>query len=105
MVVRLNTLILVGRSATPSLVGRVHLDRHVQYVVHVVHVRGRTIQKARVLAAQRATSISGLVAQEIEKLVGEQESYERAKQHALKMLDQGFHLGGVRASRDELHER
>jgi len=81
---------------------RTHLD-HKQNLT--ITLDRRTIQKARVLAAQRATSISGLVAQEIEKLVGEQESYERAKQHALKLLDQGFHLGGVRASRDELHER
>lgn len=66
----------------------------------------QTIQKAKVIAARRSTSISGLVARQIENLVGEEEAYERAKQRALALLDQGFHLGGkVRASRDELHER
>jgi len=66
----------------------------------------QTIQKARILAARRSTSISGLLARQIEILVGEEEAYERAKQQALAMLDQGFDLGGViRASRDELHER
>jgi len=64
------------------------------------------IYKAKVLAARRATSISGLLAEQIELLVGEDEAYERAKRQAFLLLDQGFHLGGaIRASRDELHER
>jgi len=66
----------------------------------------RTIQKAKVVAARRSTSISGLVARQIEILVGEEEAYERAERQALMLLDQGFHLGGeVRVTRDELHER
>jgi len=65
-----------------------------------------TLQKARVLAARRATSISGLLAEQIETLVGEEEAYERAQRQAMTLLDQGFHMGGViRATRDELHER
>lgn len=64
------------------------------------------IQKARIIAARQFTSISGLVARQIETLVGEEEAYERAKQRALALLDKGFHLGGtIRVSRDELHER
>ena len=71
----------------------ISLDRH-------------TIQKAKIVAARRSTSISGLVARQIEILVGEEEAYERAERQALALLDQGFHLGGViRANRDELHER
>lgn len=66
----------------------------------------QTVRKARILAAKRGTSISGLLADQIEILVGEEEAYERAEREALALLDQGFHLGGViRASRDELHER
>jgi len=66
----------------------------------------QTIQKAKVVAARRATSISGLVARQIEILVGEEEAYERAERQAMNLLDQGFHLGGVvRVSRDDLHER
>lgn len=65
-----------------------------------------TIQKARIIAARQLTSISGLVARQIETLVGEEEAYEKAKKKALALLDKGFHLGGtIRASRDELHER
>jgi len=66
----------------------------------------QTIQKAKVMAARRSTSISGLLARQIEVLLGEEEAYERAERQARALLEQGFHLGGViRASRDELHER
>jgi hypothetical protein len=66
----------------------------------------KTIQKAKVIAARRSTSISGLLARQIELLAGEEEAYERAERRALAFLDQGFHLGSVpRANRDELHER
>lgn len=66
----------------------------------------QTIHKAKVIAARRETSISGLVARQIEILVGEEEAYERAEREAAAFLDQGFHMGGViRASRDQLHER
>jgi hypothetical protein len=66
----------------------------------------QTIQKAKVLAAKRSTSISNLIADQIAILIGEDEAYERAQRQAETLLDQGFHLGGViRASRDELHER
>jgi hypothetical protein len=65
-----------------------------------------TIRKAKILAAKRGSSISGLLAEQIEMLVGEDEAYELAQRQALALLDQGFHLGGViRATRDELHER
>jgi hypothetical protein len=64
------------------------------------------IQKAKIVAARRSTSISGLLAHQIEVLIGEEEAYERAERQAMALLDQGFHLGGViRAGRDELHER
>jgi Family of unknown function (DUF6364) len=66
----------------------------------------QTIRKAKIVAAKHSTSISGLVARQIEILVGEEEAYELAERQAMSLLDQGFHLGGVvRANRDELHER
>jgi hypothetical protein len=66
----------------------------------------QTIRKAKILAAKRGSSISGLLAEQIEILVGEEEAYELAQRQAAVLLDQGFHLGGViRASRDEWHER
>jgi hypothetical protein len=88
-------------------------------VLHVAHVimstirqnvtislTRQTLQKARVLAARRATSISGLLAEQLETLIGAEEEYEHAQRQALALLDRGFHMGGVmRATRDELHER
>lgn len=63
------------------------------------------LKKAKILAARRETSISGLLAQEIESLVAREDTCEHAERQALELLDQGFHLGGTIASRDELHER
>jgi hypothetical protein len=66
----------------------------------------QTIRKAKIVAARRDTSISGLLAQQIEILVGEEEAYERAERQAVALLGEGFHLGGgAPASREELHER
>jgi hypothetical protein len=65
-----------------------------------------TIRKAKVLAAQRSTSISGLLADQIESLVSEEEEYGRSQRAALALLKDGFHLGGlITASRDAWHER
>ena len=66
----------------------------------------QTIQKAKIIAARRSTSISDLLTRQIEILVGEEGYYEQAKRQAMTLLDQGFHLGGVlRVSREKLHER
>ena len=71
-----------------------------------ISLERQIIQKAKIVAARRSTSISGLLARQIEILVGEEEAYERAERQAKVLLDQGFHLGGaIRVSRDELHER
>ena len=44
------------------------------------------ISKAKVLAAQRGTSISGLIAAEITRLVDQNERYERAREAALAQM-------------------
>ena len=63
------------------------------------------IRKARILAARRGTSVSGLVASELKRLIGDDEAYEAARRSALQLLEKGFHLGGKKVSREELHER
>jgi predicted transcriptional regulator len=66
----------------------------------------QTIRKAKVLAAQRSTSISALVAEQVEALVDADEAYERAAAAAIEGMRRGFHMGGgPLVSRDELHER
>jgi Family of unknown function (DUF6364) len=64
------------------------------------------IQKARIIAVKRSTSISGLVAEQIEALVSDDDAYQRAAASAIARMKQGLHLGGgPYASRDELHDR
>jgi predicted transcriptional regulator len=64
------------------------------------------VQKARVLAAKRSTSMSGMLAEQIESLVNNDEAQERAAASAIARMERGLHLGGARpVSRDELHER
>jgi hypothetical protein len=66
----------------------------------------QTIQKARVLAAKRSTSISGLLTSQIEQLAVTDDGYERAMDRAFALMEKGFHLGGVhKLDRDALHER
>ena len=63
------------------------------------------IRKLKVVAAQRSTSISGMLSDELRGIVEQDEQYEGARRRALALLDQGLHLGGVAMPRDELHER
>jgi hypothetical protein len=58
-----------------------------------VRLDGQTIHKARILAARRATSVSRLVADEIARLVREDEAYEQARVEALADLDSAADLG------------
>lgn len=65
-----------------------------------------TVRKAKVLAAQRATSVSRLLAEEIDRLVAQDDAYREAHAAALAHLKRGFHLGGgPMPSRDALHDR
>jgi hypothetical protein len=63
------------------------------------------LRKARVLAAQKGTSVSKLLSDELERLVGQADRYEKAKAEALADLNRGLRLGGQFASRDILYER
>jgi hypothetical protein len=64
------------------------------------------LQHAKAIAAQRGTSISGLLAEELEKLVRRDEAYRQAKRRALIHLNSPFHLGGAEVgNREALHDR
>jgi hypothetical protein len=64
------------------------------------------LRKVRVIAAERDTSISALVTEELEKAVRERDGYGQAKKRALARLKHGYDLGfRPAASRDELYER
>ena len=51
-----------------------------------VQLDEEVIAKVKILAAQRGTSISGLVAAEINKLAAQNERYERARKDAVARL-------------------
>ena len=70
-----------------------------------VQLDRETIRKAKVLAAKRGTSVSGFIAAQIRESVAADDAYELAQRDALELLERGFHLGGQRLDREELHER
>ena len=70
-----------------------------------IRLPAAVLRKARIAAAKRGTSISALVAEKIEEIAGDDEGYEAAKRHAVRLLDRGFHLGGSVVQREGLHER
>ncbi len=82
-------------------------------MLHVINVQqnltvrldGETIRKAKILAARRATSVSGLVSAQIRELAVQEEAYERVELQALALLDRPFELGGGTVDRDALHDR
>jgi len=66
------------------------------------------LRKAKILAVQKNTSLSGLLTQTLADLVAHQEAYEQARQRNLVILKQGFDLGTqgqMPWKREDLHER
>jgi hypothetical protein len=64
------------------------------------------LREARVLAAEEGTSISAMLAAQLEQLVRDRKGYHLAQKRALARLRKGFDLRWTPpSSRDELHER
>ena len=66
------------------------------------------LRKAKILAVQKNTSLSGLLTQMLAELVSRQEGYEQARRSSLAMLKSGLDLGtqgNITWKREELHER
>ncbi|MFP5228514.1 MAG: DUF6364 family protein [Acidobacteriota bacterium] len=64
------------------------------------------LKEARVLAAEKGTSVSAMLAAQLEEAVLDRRGYQQAKKRALARLKRGFDLGwNPPRSRDELHER
>ncbi len=64
------------------------------------------LKRARAIAAQRGTSVSTLLAQELERLVDREGAYAQARMKALAHLENPFHLGGTGIpNREALHDR
>ena len=64
------------------------------------------LRKAKILAAEKETSVSRLVSEQLERAVRDSEGYEQAKRRALARMKRASHLGYTPpASRDEFYER
>lgn len=66
------------------------------------------LRKAKILAVQKNTSLSGLLAQTLTDLVAHQDAYEQARQRNLTLLKSGFDLGTqgqIAWNREGLHDR
>ncbi|MBS9532851.1 hypothetical protein KIH27_04525 [Mycobacterium sp. M1] len=65
------------------------------------------VRRAKVLAAQRDMSVSGLVARLLEQLVGEVDDYDDVAERERRIMsgDSGLQIGPMTWSRDELHQR
>ena len=71
-----------------------------------LRVDSTLLREAKVLAAQRGTSVSRLLAEQLEELVRRDKAYDAARRRAVERLRKGYDLGWTPpASRDELYER
>lgn len=84
-----------------------------------LHVKGRTLKaniilkievallrEARILAAEQGTSVSALLATQLERAVRERKGYHQARRRAMARLRKGLNLRWTPPrSRNELHER
>jgi hypothetical protein len=70
-----------------------------------VQLDDETIERARAVAARRGTSVSQLVAHQIEELVEEDQRYEDAWATARKAMAGAIDRGGRSWTREELYDR
>lgn len=68
-----------------------------------IQLDNEVILRAKVLAAKRGTSVSGLVARELNELVADDERYEAARQRARELMASAQPLGGRNWTRDDIY--
>ena len=70
-----------------------------------VQLDDAVIHRAKVTAAKRGTSVSGLVTQELERLAEADDRYEDAQRRAERALGRTAPRGGRHGTRDDVHQR
>ena len=68
-----------------------------------VQLDAEVIRRAKVLAAKLGTSVSALVARQLDDLVAEDERYEAARRRAVELMDQATLHGGRNWTREDLY--
>jgi len=61
------------------------------------------VQRAKVLAARRGTSVSAMVARQIAELVAQDERYEAAQRRAFELMDEAGAHGGRNWTREDIY--
>ena len=90
-------------SSTVTVLDSIRMKRTTNITVKVDATLARD---AKVLAARRGTSLSRIVADQLEKLVRDDQVYAVARRRALRKLKRGYDLGWkVPADRAALHGR
>ena len=109
---------MFGHFRESTAASRVSRQNCTYYVLHLfrahetamanitLRIDDELVRDTRVLAAQRGTSVSRLLAEELETLVRAAKNYESAQHRALKRMSEAENLGwSAPTSRDELYER
>lgn len=68
-----------------------------------IQLDAEVVRRAKVLAAKRGTSVSGMVARELEELMAEDERYEAARERARELMVNPQPLGGRNWTRDDIY--
>jgi hypothetical protein len=68
-----------------------------------VQLDDAVIRQARVVAARRGTSVSALVARELERLAREDDRYEEARRRAAEVMANARPRGGRAWHRDDVY--
>jgi hypothetical protein len=79
----------------------------VEYQNVTLSIPKEVLKKAKILAIEQDSSLSGLMSRLLEELVSKKDAYRQAREHhlaVLEKLDLGTG-GGVTWSREDLHER
>jgi hypothetical protein len=66
------------------------------------------LQKVKIIAVKKNTSLSGLLSDYLEKITNQEEAYQIAQTRHRRLLKRGFDLGlkgEIPWGREELHER
>lgn len=62
------------------------------------------IRKAKVLAAEKRTSLSAMVRRFLEDMVNRNDEYERARKQAVRNMRRGLRIGGKPLEREEVYD-
>ena len=71
-------------------------------------LRKDVLQKVKILAVKKSTSVSALLTNLLEDIIAREERYQTARQNHSRLLNQGLDLGtsgSIDWTRDELHAR